>query len=636
MCGFTGLVDLNSTHKLSEINKANDFLVHRGPDKFGYSCINLQNNELQTFTGCDSDESNIDFSKHSGNILLGFRRLSIVDLSHKADQPMVAKNKDKILVFNGEIFNHRELKHTIKKNINFKTSHSDTELLLNGLDLYGYKFVEKCNGQFSFVFIDLKNQTLLMGRDRLGQKPLYFYKDIDKIIFGSSLDSVCETANKRFNLDSKSLKEYFSFGAIPSPNTMISEIKKLKPAQILEFSLNDLSLIRNETYWETENFVDEKKFSFNEFIDLFEDSTRKRLDVDVNKGFLLSGGLDSTSVVSAASNFEDSLNTFCIGFDNDKIDETYWANKASKVYSTNHITSKLSSSMDKNLVKESFHAYDEPFSDPTSVPTYLVTNEISKFLTVALSGDGGDELLAGYIRYKKAHKKNQNIFLDTVKSFISNSLFSVYPKYLGTGQTFKLLHSNHKKRYASFFQDTKFLKILDLDIDFLNFEERFMDNHFDQVKSMQIADYKFYLPEVMMVKVDRASMYNSVELRSPFLDHRLIEYVLSVSSDSYFSNESMKIPLKKYLSDNFDETFLNRKKQGFSVPLNEWLINDLKKESGLFDTYVNHENSYVYNNLSHNFQNLIKNVGKYPSSVNRLWKLIAFEMWFLRFKKYLY
>ena len=141
-----------------------------------------------------------------------------------------------------------------------------------------------------------------------------------------------------------------------------------------------------------------------------------------------------------------------------------------------------------------------------------------------------------------------------------------------------MLHSNHRKRYASFFQDTKFLKILDLDIDFLNFEERFMDNQFDQVKSMQIADYKFYLPEVMMVKVDRASMYNSVELRSPFLDHRLIEYVLSVSPDSYFSTESMKIPLKEYLSDNFDETFLNRKKQGFSVPLNEWLVNDLKKK----------------------------------------------------------
>lgn len=636
MCGFTGLVDLNTTHKLSEINKANKTLVHRGPDRYGYSFINLENNELQVFTGDDSDESNLDFSKYSGNILLGFRRLSIVDLSYKADQPMVAQDQDKILVFNGEIFNHRELKNNIKKDVNFKTSHSDTEVLLNGLDLYGYKFIEKCNGQFSFVFIDLKKQTLLMGRDRLGQKPLYFFKNADKIIFGSSLDSVCEVADTRFNLDSKSLNEYLSFGVVPSPNTMISEIKKLKSAQILEFSLKDLSLIRDLSYWETEDFVDEKKFSFNKFVDLFEDSTRKRLDVDVNKGFLLSGGLDSTSVVSSASKFEDTLNTFCIGFDKENIDESYWANKASKVYNSNHITNILSSSMDKNLVKESFNAYDEPFSDPTSVPTYLVTNEISKFMTVALSGDGGDELLAGYIRYKKAYKKNQNIFFDKIKSHISNSLFSIYPSYLGTGQTIKLLHSNHKKRYASFFQDTKLLQILDLEIDFPNFEERFMNNQFEQIKAMQVADYKFYLPEVMMAKVDRASMYNSVELRSPFLDHRLIEYILSVSPNSYFSSKDMKIPLKEYLSDDFDETFLNRKKQGFSVPLNEWLMNDLNDKGGLFNTYINHENSYLYNNFSNKFENLIKNIFKYPSSATRLWKVIAFEMWYLRFKKYLY
>ena len=638
MCGFIGLVDLENQRNIDHIRNSCNSLRHRGPDGSGYAYIDLNKKNINHYvsTGEFSDEF---FKKEKfGNIILGHRRLSIVDLSEKAHQPMISEDNKKVLIFNGEIFNHRVLRQELEESIKFQTHHSDSEVLLNGLIKQGPSFVEKCNGQFSFAFIDLIENTITLGRDRIGQKPLY-YVLINKVLyFASTLESLCESLEQKLAISEEGLTEYLHTGSVSSPNTIFQEIKKLMPAELRVYSLSDLKNIKNHIFWKPEKFVDSKKFDQEEFNELLKTATKQRLDVDVSSGFLLSGGLDSTAIVKSSYDLGEEIKTFCIGFNNSEFDESIWAKKVSNKYNSEHSETILPSEINFQLVKKSFEAYDEPFSDSTSVPTFLLTKEISKYLKVALSGDGGDELLSGYLRYQWSGYYNKiPTFLKPLSNLAAQSLLNILPPKKGTGQRISMGLKNPKDRYSSFFEDSKFLLYLNLDKPETTFSDKYMDNDFDQIKAMQIADYKFYLPEVMMVKVDRASMKNSLELRSPFLDHNLIEYMLSVESSNYYEPNNSKIPLKKYLQNDFESNFTNRKKQGFGVPISDWLINDIhnSEEVSLIKSYLLSESSFIYSRFNSQIKELTEMLSKNKSSARRIWRLLSFEIWLSKYKKYI-
>ena len=638
MCGFIGLVDLENQRNINHIRNSCNSLKHRGPDGSGYAHIDLKEKNINHYI--NSNEFTDEFFKKEkfGNILLGHRRLSIVDLSEKAHQPLISEDNKNILIFNGEIFNHRVLRRELEKSMNFRTHHSDSEVLLNGLIKEGPNFVEKCNGQFSFAFVNLIDNTITLGRDRIGQKPLYYAIINDVLYFSSTLESLCESLEQKVSISEDSFIEYLHTGSVSSPNTIFQEIKKLMPSELRIYSLSNLKDMKSLIYWQPENFVDNKKFNQEEFNEILKIATKQRLDVDVRSGFLLSGGLDSTAIVKSSYDLGEKIKTFCIGFDNSEFDESIWAKKVSNKFKTDHSETILSSEINFKLIEDSFDAYDEPFADSTSVPTFLLTKEISTYLKVALSGDGGDELLSGYLRYSWADYYNKiPTLLRPFSNFTSKVLLNMLSPQKGTGQMVSMGLKDPRERYAAFFEDSNFLTYLGLKKPEVTFSDKYMNNDFDLIKSMQIADYKFYLPEVMMVKVDRASMKNSLELRSPFVDHNLIEYVLGVESNYYYKTNNSKLPLKNYLQNDFEDSFINRKKQGFGVPVTDWLLNDIDKpkEKSIINTFLISENSFTYARFSIQIKELIDMLGKNKSSARRIWRLISFEIWFKKYKKYI-
>ena len=327
-----------------------------------------------------------------------------------------------------------------------------------------------------------------------------------------------------------------------------------------------------------------------------------------------------------------TLNTFSVGFLEKEYDESQWAKLASEKFKIPNETEVIDESLLLKILPESLKAYDEPFYDSSSIPTYLVSKLMSQTSKVALSGDGGDELLGGYQRYTWSNYNSYIPFpLKTPLSFFfSKSLIKSNFISKGTNQYLSMLNSSPKHRYESFFVDRNFTRILgnkEFDYDFIS--NNWVETE-DNFKSMQATDYKFYLPEVMMTKVDRASMANSLEIRSPFVDHKLIEYIMSVNSNGYTSTLNKKKPLKHYLNNDFDKDFLTRKKMGFAVPLESWIKNELRNE--VLET-INGENSFLKNEFNLNFLEFFDELDKGNKSYkNRIWKLYVLEKSIQKYK----
>ena len=583
MCGYIGKVSFSGINE-KNLESANDYIVCRGPDSKKHS-INLSGN-----------------LKHA----LFFNRLSILDLKENADQPMYSKDKDKVLMFNGEIYNHRELRKELENKINFHTDHSDTEVILNGISLFGIDYINKLRGQFSIFFWEKQKKKIYLVRDRLGQKPLYYKNTKNSLIFGSNLKSIA-SLDKDYELDFRSVSEYLDYGAISSPNTIFKNYKKVKPAEIIEFDYNNNELDKsNKIYWEIENFIDNKNFEKEEFFDKFSESINVRVKADVPIANFLSGGIDSSSIVKNLYDDNNSLNTFSINVDNKKYDEEPWSKLVASKYKTNHQSVTLSSKIGLDDIKESISSLDEPYADPSVVPSYLLSKEISKYYKVAISGDGGDELLGGYDRTALSLKDTSMI-----QNNISN-LYSLYPAFAGTGNYFLSKSNSLSTRYSSFLEDKNLLKILG--INKTNSPKNiYINNDIEPYKSLLIADYKFYLPEMMLFKIDRTSMANSLEIRSPFVDHELIEYVLSHDS-SYYSTDIPKKILKDYLSEDFDSKFINRKKQGFVFDIENWIFSNL--------TQINES---IYSGKLNDLipKNAINSLSILKSRINshRIWKI---------------
>jgi asparagine synthase (glutamine-hydrolysing) len=591
MCGYIGQISFKEINS-ELIEKCNENIVCRGPDeKIVYTNKNTKNFQPNKMF----------------NFSFIFNRLKIVDLAPQASQPMISEKFNTILMFNGEIYNHVELRRNLEKaNIEFKSSHSDTEVVLNGISKYGIDFVKNFVGQFSIAFIDLNLNKIFLIRDRLGQKPLFYSIDDENLYFGSNLKSIKKLSNND-TVDLDQINNYLNLGVVPSPKTIYQNIYKVKPAQVLEFAFKDNKIFQtNNIYWNPSDYLSDKHFKNDEIMNLIKDSVNMRMKADVGIANFLSGGIDSTSLIKMVSKDYD-INSFSMSVNESTYDESRWINSVSETYNTSNTTVNLDSKkLTKESIIESIKIFDEPYSDPSTIPSYLLAKTISKKFKVAISGDGGDELFGGYERLQITMQKKK----------FGNSIFSkfykFYPSFLGTGNRILRNSNDLKISFSSFLEDKKFLKLLGIESKF-NFIENYLDNCDDELKNLIIADIHFYLSEMMMLKVDRTSMANSLEVRSPFVDHRLIQYIL----EHKFTVENLKNPkqlLKDFLSVDFKDEFLNRKKMGFVFDLESWIYKNQK----FVKSIINNSKHLKEVNL-----NKIPLLFLYKSRINaiRIWKL---------------
>ena len=589
MCGFLGKISLDSFSD-EDLFDANKRIICRGPDETKF----LNQNNL--------DQGKIFFS-------FVFNRLSIIDLTDTASQPMVSNNKENLMMFNGEIYNYKELKEILlSKGVTFNSKNSDTEVLLEGLSIFGLDFINNIIGQFAIAFYEIKNKKIHLIRDRVGQKPLFFNLSDRSLVFGSNLISVADLSGYK-QIDNKEIGNFFNYGVIKSPNTIYKNIYKLKPAEIITFNLEKNLQAQNHIYWSPTDEVDEKTFIYDEFYELFSSSINYRLESDVPVANFLSGGIDSSSIIKNLFDNKKNINTFSAIYSDNKYDESFWIESVKEKYKTNHLQEKLDLNFDFDTLLAVINIFDEPYCDPSIVPSFLLSRLISKKYKVAISGDGGDELLGGYIR--------TSLTLDTPNKFeeLYSKIYPFYPSFLGTGNHFLKNKNMISQRYASFFEDRKFMSMLGIN-EYSDFQNDIFVNLEDDYKSLLATDYQFYLPEMMMLKVDRTSMANSLEVRSPFVDHRLINYIMSHDTN-YFDKNNQKALLKEYLSEDFNDDFINRKKMGFVFNIENFIFNNLNN----IKNYMIENNQYIENSM-----NILNKLSKYKSRINaiRILKLIIF------------
>ncbi len=591
MCGYIGEISLKPINK-DFLIQSNLCQVCRGPDETKY---------LEKVVG-----------DQNYNLSLLFNRLSIIDLSEAASQPMISKDFGTLITFNGEVYNHSELRKALEKSCNFETNHSDTEVLLNGLSLEGPKFLNKVRGQFSIVFIDPKNNKVLMARDRLGQKPLFYKYSKNSLTFSTNLKSLVKQTSSD-TIDEKQVINYLNFGVVPSPHTIFKNINKVKPSNTIVFDLSkDIKIIEDSIYWEPESYINNNDFDQKIFIEKFKESLEYRLVSDVPVSTFLSGGLDSSSITKGLYEIDAEVNTFSVTHEDKKYDESLWINQVTKKYETNHTEIQINQDNIDNQILNAINSLDEPYSDPSVIPSFVLSQIISKKYKVALSGDGGDELLGGYKRFQNSFQ-NKNHFKN-----LASKMYTIYPGYLGSGSNLLMNSKDQPTSYFSSLEDDKFIKMLGLENN-TSLKGKFYEERGDSFKSLMLAEYSFFLSEMMCLKIDRTSMSNSLEVRSPFLDHKLIEYVLSSKmSDIVIPNA--KQPLKKYLGNDFSHEFINRKKMGFSFNVENWVY---KNKEFINDTLNKGEIAYSID------PNILKKLSIYKSRINshRIWKLLVLEIY---------
>ena len=589
MCGFTGSVSIENID-ISLIEEANKFIECRGPDS---KCF-------------------IEKKYNTYNLNFWFNRLSILDLTEEANQPMYSKDFNTMVMFNGEIYNHAELRKDLEnQGLKFNTSHSDTETILLGLSYHGKKFVSKLRGQFAIAFLDEKESKLHLIRDRLGQKPLYYYLDNEHIHFGSSLLSLLKII-KEYKIDENQLNSYLNYGIVSSPFTLFKNVYKLMPSEILTVDLMKNKFAAKKTkYWNVENFVDNKPFDDEEFFSILTESIALRTAADVPVANFLSGGIDSTSIVKNLVDNQKGVNSFSIYLEDSKYDESKYIKEVVSKYNLDHKSSTISSNISFDEINQSLDSLDEPYSDPSVVPSYILSKQISKFYKVAISGDGGDELLGGYERTMRSLQKS---------SYISNLIsktYNIYPSILGTGNRLLSKSSSLETKYRSFLEDQKLIKLLNISSDNNTYADGLNYKDAYYYKNLLIADYKLFLPEMMMFKIDRTSMANSLEVRSPFVDHKLIEFVMS-SDTTYLNPNKPKEILKNYLSTDFSDNFINRDKQGFVFDVESWVFNNLDYISDKIS------NGHIVSTLNDNIIKLLS-INKSRINGQRIWKLFVLE-----------
>ncbi|PWT91485.1 MAG: asparagine synthase (glutamine-hydrolyzing) [Blastocatellia bacterium] len=624
MCGITGWANLDS--RVPPFDGAQELLhamcermVHRGPDSEG----------LFVTTGA----------------ALGMRRLAIIDLV-TGEQPVFNEDKSVAVVLNGEIYNYREIRGELEKRGHTFRSASDTEVLPHLYEEYGDKMVDHLNGMFAFALWDATRRRLLISRDRFGEKPLYWGVFDNTLLFASEPKVLLAHPAVRPSLNLQALRQYLSFDYVPAPLSIYSGISKLPAAH--QLTLED-GKITVAPYWrlsyKTQTPVPTESEAAVALRELLADSVRMRLVSDVPLGVLLSGGVDSSTVAALAVRASsEAVKTFSISFAETSFDESAYARSVAKFLGTDHHEERLSANLAANLVSEIGAWMDEPFSDPSLVPTYLLSRFTRKHVTVALGGDGGDELFAGYPmyaghRWAEIYTRVPGPLRRAVEQLIR--LLPVKTKNLSldykatrfvTGAKFDTV-ARHHVWFGSFtpVEQEQLLTpevLYETDSDIYRDARVLMEecDNLDLVTRMQSIDTRLYLAEDILTKVDRASMAVSLEVRAPFLDPRVAEFAASLPLNYKLRGHKTKYILKKAVADLLPPFVTRRGKKGFGVPVAEWLKFKLKplardllspervKRAGVF-------NPEFVSRLQYEHETGVANHRKL------LWTLLMFELW---------
>ncbi len=575
MCGFAGIFDTRERRPIDEqlLSRMNDRLSHRGPDDHGL--------HLEPGVG------------------LGHRRLSIIDLAG-GHQPLYNEDDTVGVVYNGEIYNFQELRVELERRGHRFRTHSDTETIVHAWEQWGESCVERFRGMFAFALWDRNRETLFLARDRVGIKPLYYsFLDDGLLVFGSELKALFEHPGLSRTIDPTAVEDFFAYGYVPDPRTILRDTRKLAPGRTLAVR-RGAPQPEPRRYWNV-RFAAAPAASEAELreqlIEHLREAVRIRLISEVPLGAFLSGGVDSSAVVAMMAGLNSSpVNTCSISFGDPRFNESHYADEVARRYRTNHRMEQVNPD-DFDLVDRLAAVYDEPYADSSALPTYRVCELARKFVTVVLSGDGGDESFAGYRRYRwhRYEERVRSVLPAAVRRPLFGALGTLYPKLdwaprvLRAKSTFESLARNSVEGYfhsVSIVPDRVRRQL---------FSDRFkselggyeaievLRSHAgeappdDPVALVQYLDFKTYLPGDILTKVDRASMAHGLEVRVPILDHVFLEWACSVPTALKLNGQQGKYLLKKSLEPYVSREILYRPKMGFAVPLASWFRGPLKE-----------------------------------------------------------
>ena len=614
MCGIAGLiVSQNSIDTTTVLQKMADAVEHRGPDDEGF---------FETRSQCGQY-----------SIGLAHRRLSIIDLD-SGHQPLSNHNKSIHIVFNGEIYNFKELRsNLISKGYKFKTS-SDTEVIIHAYDEYGYDCVNELRGMFAFAIWDSNKQRLFLARDRFGKKPLFLYQNNNALVFASEIKSVLEFPNFEKKIDDSVIWNYFSYRYVPGPNTLLKDIKKLSPGSYAVWHRGNLSIQKYYTPPDccpvSRNKINKTINVKKEFLSHLEESVKIRMISDVPFGAFLSGGIDSSAIVALMSRHcNQPIKTFSIGFSESNYNELHYAKLVAEKYKTDHHELIISENDLIDELPKLIRFRDAPIAEPSDIPIYLLSKEARKTVKMVLTGEGSDELLAGYPKhlfegytpyYQLVPKFFRNKLIEpainalpykfrrwktAIQTMGIDSLDERMPRWFGalTGNECRKLLVAHKE--SSFAHSP---------------------NNGDILRNILCFDQISWLPDNLLERGDRMTMAASLEARMPFMDHVLFNFVSSLPNNFRINGRSGKWILRESIASLLPNEILNRPKIGFRVPVNEWFMGPMKDY--LYDhlTGISSLTNHYYK------KEYLENILKLHTSGRQnheklLWALLNLEIW---------
>jgi len=615
MCGIVGFNNKN-TYKLENMLNT---IVHRGPDDVGMY---------------ESDE-----------VSLGHRRLSILDLSEYGHQPMIYEHI--VMVFNGEVYNFKEIQEElIVCGYAFK-SDSDSEVILKAFHKWGLKAVDKFIGMFAIALYDKHEELLYLIRDRVGVKPLYYSLNMDNFVFASEMKPIMEFYEKS-QVNKEALFEYFQYGYISSNLSIIENCYKVPPGHYLTYDIKHHK-VDISRYWNIEDFFLKPKFEktekelTDELEELLIDAFKYRMVSDVPVGVFLSGGVDSSIVAAILQKHHGNIHTFTIGFKEEKYNEAVYARDIAKYLGTTHTEEYLDSEQAKQILIDYVNIYDEPFGDSSGIPTTLVSQLAKRSgVKVVLSADGGDEIFCGYSRYWKTWERGKNIF--KIPSILRQSIViplaifnNIFPSKLS--HKYKQLKSmflckNWQCIYENMIQFSKkneLRKALDMGHDIVQPSFKTGED-IHPMQGMMLWDYHRYMVDDILTKVDRATMSVSIEGREPLLDHRIAEFMAQVPFKYKYKDGTSKYLLRKVLERYIPNELIDRPKMGFGIPLFEWFRKDLFElfETNLTKEKIDKHGLYRYDFVEKHINDL-RNGNKI--SVGTPWLALVFELWYKKYMK---
>jgi len=630
MCGICGKVALDS-EQIDEdtVRKMVEALKHRGPDDGG---------------------THISESKGMGIAALGHRRLSVIDLSDSGHQPMSNEDGTIWITYNGEIYNFQELKSDLEKKGHVFKSHTDTEAIIHLYEELGVECIKQLRGMFAFAIWDQKRGRLVLSRDRMGQKPLNYVIGNNQIVFASEIASMLEDSSIRRSVNIASLHNYLTYGYVPAPETMFEGIKKLPPAHTLVWERGKVTI---ERYWSL-TYTDKLRLNEEEYcrriVELFGEATKIRMVSDVPLGAFLSGGIDSAAVVAMMSRFSDRpVKTYSIGFEEKSFDELKYARIIASFFSTEH-KEYIVKPNTLDVLPELIERFGEPFADSSSIPAYYLSRMTRAGVTVALNGDAGDESFGGYDRYlasrligyysrvpvllrekiiaplihrlpESAKKKD---LVRRIRRFIGVCALPPQRRYISwmsvIGEDLK------QELYSTDFKNR--LGKVDSN-DYLLGAYAFSEAK-DFLDATLFVDTMTYLPNDLLVKADITSMANSLEVRSPFLDHKLVEFAASIPSALKIKGLTSKYILKRAFKKMLPAVTLRRRKYGFGVPVGKWFRREMKDYAYEILLGAPADKRGYFNKVA--VRNLLdQHVSGRKDRGHEIWTLLNLELWHRRF-----